>query len=644
MNVEHRALYHQSQYSSEQRKLLGVHYTPDEIVEYIVRHILQPYFEREDFELIRDIAIIDPACGSGLFLLKAFDLLCSFWKQRFGYFRAKDARYILENNLYGVDVDASAVDATKDHLIKKAKEFGVDSADLEHTICQGDALMQPTSYPQREMLFDDGGLEEVFHWHKKFPQIFDRGGFDCVIGNPPYIRIQRIQPIERRTKYVKLYETARGRFDIAGLFIELANSITKVGGRVGYVVSNKLLSTSSAIRLRDYILTHYTLIEIVDLADTKLFQAAVLPMILIMERNLAKTESFMYASIQEIKTTQSHPIIVKHLFAPLEQNQLLLRADVEWNGRRFQVEKFESPLPAHHQRVWTFHYPTERYLIEKLRKNAFCTLESIACKISVGLKTTADNVFIKPMKLDFIKRYKLEQEIVFPILESHNIQRWKCNWKPERDLYVLYPHQEQDEKVISVCLEQYPNAECYLLENRKQLEARTYLERSGRRWYEIWVHQSPKDFEQLKLVTPDIASRNCFALDNRKFFVNGTCFYIILKDQSFEYNLLILALLNSKVLEFFHKETSGNALYAKRFRYWASYLKPYPIPDVTHPKNSAIAKKIVENARMLIEISDEQEKIALEQENDRLVYQLFELTDQEVEDLESLLARRSMPC
>jgi len=636
MKIEQQARYHQSEYSDEKRKSLGVHYTPDAIVEYIVRRVLQSCFERGDSESIRNIAIVDPACGSGLFLLKAFDVLCSFWKQHFGQFSAEDARYILENNLYGVDIDASAVHATQDHLRQKAKEFGAEVIALERTICQGDAVMRSAPALQLGMSFGED-LPDTFDWQQTFPWIFTQGGFDCIVGNPPYVRIQHIQP-ERRAKYAELYETARGRFDIAGLFVELGKSLAKPSGRIGYIVSNKLLSVHAASRLRDYILTHYTLVEIVDLVDTKLFEAAVLPMILILENKVAQAESFIHASIQEVAVPSLTPIPVEQLLAPLEQTQLPLRADVEWGGRYYRVEKFASPLPTRRQRVWAFQYPTERHLVEKLRENAVCTLASVARKISVGLKTTADNVFIKPMTLEFIERYGLEREVVFPVLESHNIKRWQCHWTPERDLYVLYPHREQNGKVVPISLNRYPNVERYLLSNRQQLESRTYLKESGRQWYEIWVHQSPSDFRQRKLVTPDIALGNSFALDDRGAFINGTCFYIILRDQSLKHYLLMLGLLNSKVLEFFHKAASGNALYAKRFRYWTSYLKPYPIPDIAHPRNSGVVEKIIENTRRLVEVSDERERSALEDENNRLVYRLFSLTDQDIQTVESSLA------
>ncbi len=106
----------------------------------------------------------------------------------------------------------------------------------------------------------------------------------------------------------------------------------------------------------------------------------------------------------------------------------------------------------------------------------------------------------------------------------------------------------------------------------------------------------------------------------------------------------MLALLNSKPLELVHKVTSGTTLYAKRFREWTAYLKTYPIPDIIHPRNSARVDKIIENTHRLVKIFDEQATITLEKENDRLVYQLFDLTDQEIEELETTLTSQSMSC
>ncbi|MBI5463786.1 MAG: hypothetical protein HY966_02380, partial [Ignavibacteriales bacterium] len=172
------------------------------------------------------------------------------------------------------------------------------------------------------------------------------------------------------------------------------------------------------------------------------------------------------------------------------------------------------------------------------------------------------------------------------------------------------------------------------------LEARTYLAESGRRWYEIWVHQSPADFRQRKIITPDISSQNRFALDDKTFFVNGTCFYIILKDKSDDSYYSILGLLNSKVMEYFHKTTSGNSLYAKRFRYWSSYLGSYPVAKrlFDSPK---LSSALITNVSHLLQATANEERIRLEEENDRLCYKLFDLTDDDIQEIESTLSVHS---
>ena len=630
MKIEQSARHHQTQYSAQQRKLLGIHYTPDSVIDYIVRHTLLSYLEKNNFVALRHIKILDPACGSGLFLLKAFDLLCSLWRQQFGQLTADDIRSILENNLYGVDIEHNAIQEAKQQLEKKANLLGVKKVTL--SIQQGDALLHSVAHHQINLLTDN---PKAFNWHDNFTSVFAQGGFDCIIGNPPYIRIQHVQPEARRTQYIERYQTARGRFDLAGLFIELGHDLLKPEGQLGYMTSNKLLTTQGAKALRAYILEHYNLIEILDLADTKLFEAAILPMILILEKPVRVSNSFLYTSIQEMRTPPNAHVKVDDLFELLNQQSGC--ECIKWRQRYFQVEQFELAKPTQNQPVWTFHAPKEHQLIEKLKQNALCTLADISQKISVGLKTTADNVFIKPMTLDFIHNRHLESTVIFPILESHNVFKWHCDWQEKRDLSVLYPYQYQNNKLLPIDLNLYPNTKHYLLSHQKQLEARAYLKKSGRQWYEIWVHQSPADFKSVKIITPDISTHNRFALDDKGFFVNGTCFYILLKERSIEHYLLVLSLLNSSVLEFFHKVTSGNTLYSKRFRYWTSYLKFYPIPDFRQAKSLTLVNQLVANTRLLLQTFDKKEQEVLEQNNDELIYRWFGLVDEDIKEIEQIL-------
>jgi adenine-specific DNA-methyltransferase len=472
-------------------------------------------------------------------------------------------------------------------------------------------------------------------------KIFPKHSFDCIIGNPPYVRIQNT-PLEKRGRYTSSYTTAAGRFDISALFIELSEYLLKENGRFGFIVSNKILSTAGAKRLRSFLLARFSIEEIIDLSDTKLFDAAVLPVILIASRSKKDANRIAYSSITESHVSPAGVIQTENIMRFLEDSDIPFDGNVHAKHRVFQVQRFYVSPPSLRAKVWTFHNERQNRILSKIRQNSACTLSNIAKKVSVGLKTTADDVFIKPMTRDFIRRKGLEKELLFPVLESHNINRWTYCWHAQHDLFVLYPHIEQNGKVVPVELDAYPRIKEYLEANRAQLEARTYLIKSGRRWYEIWVHQSPGDFGRKKIITPDISSGNRFAFDDKGFYVNGTCFYIILTDESDVSYYSILGLLNSKVIEYFHKTSSGNTLYAKRFRYWTSYIGEYPVARQLLDSPD-IRSSIANNVAGLLNTNDEAKRIKIENENDRLFYKLFDLTEDEIREIEETLSVCSLP-
>ena len=630
MLIETRARKHEQTYSDEHRKLLGTHYTPDPIVDYIVQRSLRPLLESP--ERLQDMRVLDPACGSGLFLLKAFDILAQHWRVVFGSFGPQEAKHILANSLFGIDIDERAISATRRHLIEKAALSETDVPQLIENITLGDSLsLKP---PSTQLGLDDLATDEI-----RVGSPFTKHSFHAIIGNPPYVRIQNTS-LSKRDRYASTYVTASGRFDISTLFVELSEYLLKDQGRLGFIVSNKILSTSAARKLRAFLLTHFSIEEIVDLSDTKLFEAAVLPMILVATRTRDNGDHIAYSSITESHGRGPDTVQSDNLLGLIADSQIPFEANVAVANRVFQVQRFYASRPSARANVWTFHNERENRLLSKLKLSSTHTLNDICEKISVGLKTTADSVFIKPMTKDFIKQRGFEPELVFPLLESHNIERWRYSWNSEGDLFVLYPHVEQNGKLVPIDLDIYPRAKEYLEENRPQLEARTYLADSDRRWYEIWVHQSPDDFRQRKLITPDISSHNRFAIDDRAFFVNGTCFYIILKDKSDNSYYSILGLLNSKIIEYFHKTTSGNSLYAKRFRYWSSYVGSYPIPKQLF-SSPELTSAIVTNVSRLLRTSVHEERVRLEKENDRLCYQLFDLTDDDIKEIESTLTVHS---
>jgi SAM-dependent methyltransferase len=633
--IENIARAHEATYSTRERKLSGTHYTPDNVIAYIVSKAVGNVLSSiKDF---RELRVIDPACGTGLFLLKAFDVICESLKGRDGHIRAEEVRAVLENCLFGIDLDTTALRLAQESLLKKAGVYGVHHADLSNHFLVGDAL-DLLKGQSRQLDFDLGVSSNRETSGLVFPEVMASGGFHCMIGNPPYIRIQNVLPLKRRNKYIKSFQTASGRFDISSLFIELGTDILRDGGKLGFIVSNKLLATHGSKQLRRFMLDFFTIEEIIDLADTKLFDAAILPMIIILRRGHRPPEQMIFASVIEAQNGTDNPQTISDLFDVLRVAELPISREVAFNDKCFKVQKFLTSQPASKSTIWTFHSPSESRLLKKIRHNAKCTLQDISQKISVGLKTTADDVFIKPMTQTFIQENRLERDLIYPVLESHNIDRWSVQWQSNKDNFVLYPHFEINGKVLPADVDGLPRIHRYLKAHREKLSSRAYLRDAGRQWFEIWVHQSPSDFAKIKIITPDISATNRFALDRNGYFVNGTCFYIILKNQSIEENLLILALLNSRVIEYFHKTTSGNVLYAKRFRYWTTYLRKYPIPSA-FDKEPLVVDKLIANAHRLVAHSGSKDIFELEAENNRLIYQLFELNGSEINEIESTLIK-----
>ena len=630
--IEAQARQQEQSYSEIDRKRLGAHYTPDAVVDYIASHTLKPLLKNSDNA--RNIRILDPACGSGLFLLKAYEILADYWQKTHKNFGPKDAKYILKNCLFGIDIDEQAVSSTKKHLLQKASLSESDQVDIDKNIVVGDALS--FAHPSTLIPMNNYTTDEL-----STGRIIKKHGFDCIIGNPPYVRIQNT-PSVKRGCYTASYTTAAGRFDLSTLFIELSEYFLKDNGRFGFIVSNKILSTVGAKELRIFLLARFSIEEIIDLTDTKLFAAAVLPMILIASRARKNGNRIAYSSITETHGNAASGLHAENVLCLLDNSKIPFETNVSVADRVFKLQRFYVDTPSLTDKLWTFHNERENRILSKIRQKMACSLGDISKKISVGLKTTADDIFIKPMTENFIKQKGLEPALVFPVLESHNINRWIYTWDPHRDLFVLYPHIEQNGKVVPVELDAYPRIKEYLETNRDRLQARTYLAKSGRNWYEIWVHQSPSDFSRKKIVTPDISLGNRFAFDDKGFYVNGTCFYLILTDESDVSYYSILGLLNSKVIEYFHKITSGNSLYAKRFRYWSSYIGAYPVPGrlLNSPD---IRSSFARNIGRLLVTDKEDERIKLENENDRLCYGLFDLTEDDIGEIEETLTERSLP-
>ncbi len=248
------------------RKKGGIYYTPKYIVDYIVNNTVREHIKNKSFEDIKKIRILDPACGSGSFLRVAFDVLVEesqkTLKRDLTYEEKKE---LLLNCIYGVDVDERAVEIAKFNLSLKLAERGKPLPKLRNNIRNGNSLI------------DDKSILKygAFVWQDEFKEIMDSGGFDVIIGNPPYINIYHLAKNEEEMRYYQQnYFSATKKFDIYILFMELAFKKLKEKEIFSFIIPNKFLTQPYAQKIRKYILDNMSLLKILDLSNIKVFKSA----------------------------------------------------------------------------------------------------------------------------------------------------------------------------------------------------------------------------------------------------------------------------------------------------------------------------------------------------------------------------------
>ncbi len=554
----------------ELRKALGEFYTDQRIVEYILDwvgytpqrndNVENPFFLQR---------LIDPACGAGTFLISALERYFQDFLVHNKWVNDGILDLVEHNRIVGIDVNPFACVLSRLGYLTFLIPY-IARARLE----QGRLpLIKCLPIVQADSLID-------VHAATK-----DRS-YDCVVGNPPYVRIQRLNTNGAKQSYLKSFDSAVGRFDLYSLFIERGLQLLKPNGKLGYITSNKFMTTNAGSGIRKVIAERATINHLFDLSDTKVFGAAVLPCVIVLENCKSENATFPFGLLREInydKNYQDIENIFTHFHSYASKDFCQERINLPSKPARktsFAMRVIQSVQPTKNDDFWHFLSPAERSVIARIEANRPVLLGKIT-DITSGLKTTADSVFIHPMTEAFIENYKLEKNLIYPFIQASNIERWRVRWtgtKDKSDTYVLYPHLMKKDRVVAANLDDYPYVGSYLKSHYEKLSKRQYLIEAGRKWYEIWVHQKPEIFQRpFKIVTPDIKARNTFALDTQSYMSGASCFAIFPKNQTRQESYYLLGLLNSELLDFYHKVKASTFIYAGRYRYWKSYLENYPI-------------------------------------------------------------------
>ena len=307
------------------RKARGIYYTPKFVVRYIVENTLRPTLEDKPLSEAREIKILDPACGSGSFLVEALDYLERHWRQQKwlpqssleGDVKQKDffdylARVqFLTQNLYGVDLDAQAVEIAQLNLLLKALNQRQRLPDLVNNIRQGNSLVSGTEEELRSYFGDNWQEKKPFNWQQEFKDIMADGGFDVVVGNPPYVQVSMDTKLEPNLKeyLITAFGSSMGRLNTFGFFIHRGISLLKQGGFLGFIIPNTFLTQEYYRELREFVLDTCQIVTIATLKEMP-FEAAVVENVVIILRreSLAKARDQNKVLVTALGKDEEHDI------------------------------------------------------------------------------------------------------------------------------------------------------------------------------------------------------------------------------------------------------------------------------------------------------------------------------------------------
>jgi type I restriction-modification system DNA methylase subunit len=619
----------------QRRKEHGIYYTPRWVVHYIVQQTLGRFLEynRDNEEAIANLTILDPACGSGSFLIHAYETLLGHHAARMGgdvgHLDTRTREWILTHNIFGVDLDPQAVEIARLNLLIRMVRQQEQLPPLADNIRLGNSLISGSQADLRPYFADACQDKHPFNWDQEFQEIMARGGFDIVIGNPPYVRIQTL-PRDEVACYNDRYEAATGSYDIYALFVERGLQLLRPGGMLGFIIPNKFMQAQYGKGLRKLLAGAKAVSKIVDFGDAQVFESGTNYTCLLFLRKEDNKELVYVPAADVLKANPALPNL-----SAAEQHSFPARLD-----------SITAP-------TWVFVPKQEDALMAKLRE-AGAPLGQVCEKIFVGLQTSADDVYIleklggPPDGLLLVrsrrngKQYLLESAVLKPLLSGHDIKRYL----PAHTRHVLlFPYRVDRRKATLISPEEFaanfPAAWEYLVENRERLEGREGGRFQHDRWYEFGRSQNLGLHEEPKLCVPRLVRQleatyegaGAFYLDNVD--VNGV---LGLADPVY-----VLGVLNSRVVNFYFQRIT--VPFHSGFRSAnRQFIEPLPIRMLDlhnqrerkqHDDLVGLAQRMLDLHQRLAAKGDlhdsEREQIEREightdREIDALVYDLYGLT------------------
>ncbi|MBI2863807.1 MAG: N-6 DNA methylase [Chloroflexi bacterium] len=663
----------------EVKKAGGVFYTPTYIVDYIVKNTVGEFLKGKTPKQAAKLKIADIACGSGSFLIAAYQYLLDWYRDAYvnegsqkhrkelyqtvgGGWRLTpgERKRILLAHIYGVDIDAQAIEVTKLSLLLKVLEgesgetiatqlqFFRERAlpNFSSNIKCGNSLVGPDFYQNAQMTFLDAEERykvNVFDWRTEFPDIFDRdnGGFDTVIGNPPYLRIQGLQQNygKQIDYFATHYESAVKRFDLYLLFVEKGFGLLRKGGRLGFICPHKFTNSDFGSGLRKFLIDNMGMESITSFGNNQIFrQASIYTGILLLSR--ATNLRFGYCVFNDMSITE----VPKRLW------QLSPASYANYDLAGFS----EGP--------WTLAGKGKATVLEKLPQRSVA-LDDICDQILVGVQSGIDSVHVLAAvnaTNDGIVRLfseragaevQIEAGLLKPFLTGEDVHRYQ---QPRHSHYCVFPYylKNGQTKILEEgeLKERFPLGFAYLREYRKELtEIRIRQKTNPRYWYSCHRSRDMRVFETERIVTPEISLGCNMTIADSGTYHNTKVYSIVPSPQHEADKYYLLGLLNSRLMWWWISNT-GYVLRGGYYVFKTNYLAPFPVRCIDFAVASDITyrSRMVEFVQQMLSLkrellkaktSEERRNLGRQVESvdrqiDLVVYELYGLADAEITTVE----------
>ena len=564
-------------------KAHGITYTPKALADFVAGRILECSAQATRCTPLR---LLDPAAGQGQLLISMLDAL--------------SAKAPNDIKVHAYDTDADALDAASERILTRFPR-----------VPRGNLHFRATDF-----------LESLQTRRPAsgYPDLFasdSRCGYDLVIANPPYVRTQ-VLGRSRSRRLARIWGLT-GRIDLYHAFLIGIADMLKPDGVAGVIVSNRFMTTKAGADVRNILLSQFDIRGIWDLGDTKLFDASVLPAVLVFgrkKRSATSAPAARFVSIYETTAEAEHR--AKTPLDALRHTGIVGVSD----GRRFRVRRGVLRARPNSADVWRATTPAIEAWLNQVASHTWNTFGSLG-KVRVGVKTCADRVFIRDDWSAF--RDGQRPELLRPVA-THRCARSFKPLTPDPPTKILYPHAVINGRRRAIDLARYPHSARYLAKHRTNLEGRKYLADSNRQWYELWVPQDPDGWHHQKLIFRDITAQPMFWVDLRGMVVNGDCYWWRPRDAQGDVLWLAAAIGNSTFIKRFYDRCFNNRLYSGRRRFMAQYVERFPLPD----PSGTMGQAIIKTARLIFACTPSDEARQLRGKIDRMVFRAFGLAPEEV--------------